>query len=339
MVTTPADALALVTKVCLLPGNGRYLEEVEEGLERAGLADAVARHETPRIYRWLMDGFSYQGIADSIATGFIARHGNAQWAVVAEALAGGGSDCPKLSDFSTYRNCSYRKGQWDCSNPQALPACPVPTLPLRKGILNEQAFSLFLFIRDRCDGDLVAFIDKALAAVPRGPQQITRQREALLAAFSEITGVSRKLASMTLADLLIGARSVRPGWVGVGRSMVVIDSLVHNFLHRTGILAAYASTHAYGPRCFGEDGCEAILRDLATRFDARTVNRTYPRRFPRFVQHAIWRFCGANALDICNGRNIDDAHGCELGWCPLWGGCSRLPLRAAARQSRTPQSQ
>ncbi len=133
---------------------------------------------------------------------------------------------------------------------------------------------------------------------------------------------------MTLADLLIGAKSVRPGWVSVGRSMVVIDSLVHNFLHRTGILAVHASTHAYGPRCFGEDGCEAILRDLANRFDARSVNPTYPRRFPRLLQHSIWRFCAADVLDICNGRNIDDDHACELAWCPLWSECRRLPLRS-----------
>ena len=274
-----------------------------------------------------MDGFSYQGISDEIAAGFIARHGNASWPGVSHSLKQPGDRCLKLADFESYRGCRYRKASRTCGNPDQLPTCPVPSLPLRKGILNEQAFSLFFFIRDRCAGDLVAFIDEVIGSARR-PRRISERREALLMAFGEVQGVSDKLLSMMLATLLIGGDNNRRAWVAVGQSMVAIDTLVHNFLHRTGIIAAYELHHPYGQRCFGAAGCEAIIRDLAGRFDARVINPRHPNSFPRLVQHAIWRFCAQQGLSICNGRNISDDAVCELSWCPLWGQCSRLSLRA-----------
>jgi hypothetical protein len=39
----------------------------------------------------------------------------------------------------------------------------LPKHPLRNGRLNQTAYSLFLFIRDIADGDLVAWIDRQLA--------------------------------------------------------------------------------------------------------------------------------------------------------------------------------
>jgi hypothetical protein len=327
MISTPEDALALIATVCALPGNGRYLEDTEELVRSTGIAAAVARRNSPVLYRWLMNGFSYQGISDLIADAYIARHGNADWEVVARALADPEPKCPKLENFESYRRCAYRKAARTCGNLETLPSCPVPSLPLRKGSLNEQAFSLFLFIQARCEGDLVGFIDSIIRAASGEPDPVTVGREALLAAFGEVSGVSRKLLSMMFSTLLIGADPARSDWVAIGRSMVAIDSLVHNFLHRTGILAAYSSTHSYGQKCFGEGGCETIIRDLADRFDARSINPAYPPAFPRFVQYAIWRFCAQGKLDICNGRNIRDTAPCELNRCPLWENCSRVPLR------------
>jgi hypothetical protein len=96
MVRTPEDALALVAAVCALPGNDRYLKDTEELVRSTGIAAAVAQRNSPGLYRWLMDGFSYQGISDLIADAFIARHGNADWEVVARALADREPKCPKL---------------------------------------------------------------------------------------------------------------------------------------------------------------------------------------------------------------------------------------------------
>jgi hypothetical protein len=327
MVTTPDDALALVAAICAFPQNSTYLEDTIEWVWRTGITQAVADHDTPALFAWLVDGFSYQGISDQIADAYIAAHGGADWGSIKSALRRPKSRCPKLKNFEAYRGCRYRKTIQTCGNLDALPSCPVATLPLRKGSLNEQAFSLFFFIRDRCRGDLVAFIDDVLRSTADEPDPGNTGREALLAAFGAVKGVSRKLLSMMLSALLIGAGQNRPNWMQVGSSMVAIDSLVHNHLHRTGILAAYDANHPYGQRCYNKNGCEAIVRDLANRFDARAINPVYPKSFPRLVQHAIWRFCATRELNICNGRNIDDDVSCELDWCPLRRGCSRIPLR------------
>lgn len=83
--------------------------------------------------------------------------------------------------------------------------------------------------------------------------------------------------------------------------MVAIDSLVHNLLHRTGTLCEHGADHAYGPTCYRPGKCADIVRQLANQFDARELDRDYPKTFPRLVQHALWNFCAQSGLDVCNG--------------------------------------
>jgi hypothetical protein len=45
-----------------------------------------------------------------------------------------------------------------------------------------------------------------------------------------VFGVSNKVLSMTLADLLIGADPDRSLWGLAGRHMIAVDTLVHNLL-------------------------------------------------------------------------------------------------------------
>lgn len=297
-------------------------------LASSEISDAVAAEDTRALFRILMDGFSYQGISDAGARGFIAKHGNADWAEVEQALTGGTLVCPKLENFDAYHGCGFRKSTQICANPDALSSCLVPRLPLRKGQLNETAFALFLLLRDRCAGDLVSFIDKTLAIAAEQPDRLIIAREALMAAFTSVAGVSRKLAAMMLAVLLCSAGPERPVWIEVGLSMVAIDSLVHNFLHRTGILHAYGVQHLYGQNCFGQGGCEAIIRDLAKRLSERSSLVSRPPISPRELQHAVWRFCAADELAICNGNRIRNTAACGLEDCQLRSRCSRVPLRA-----------
>jgi hypothetical protein len=49
---------------------------------------------------------------------------------------------------------------------------------------------------------------------------------------------------------------------------------------------------------------------VAQRIDARQFNPEFPPPFPRFVQHAIWRYCAQSGLDVCNGNRIDDRQSC-----------------------------
>jgi hypothetical protein len=69
--------------------------------------------------------------------------------------------------------------------------------------------------------------------------------------------------------------------------MIVVDTLVHNFLHRTGILNRLDATHPYGPGCYRPTGCAEILQQVAREIDARKFNAEFPATFPRFVQSAI----------------------------------------------------
>jgi hypothetical protein len=132
---------------------------------------------------------------------------------------------------------------------------------------------------------------------------------------------------MTLADLLIGADPDRSHWMLAGQQMIAIDTLIHNLLHRTGTLAQCEAQHAYGPACYGSRGCAALVRALAQEIDARSFDPSFPALFPRFVQHALWRYGAQDGLDVCNGNQIDDSRACENVSCAVFKACARVPLR------------
>jgi hypothetical protein len=150
---------------------------------------------------------------------------------------------------------------------------------------------------------------------------------ALLEPLRGIYGVSDKVLSVALADLLLGAGKHRPRWAEVGARMIAVDRLVHNFLHRTGILRRLDAEHAYGPTCYGAERCVGIISEIAAEIDARQFNRSFPKIFPRFVQHAIWRYCAGSGLDVCNGNNIEDRMPCAYTFCRLYSRCDRHALR------------
>ena len=57
-----------------------------------------------------------------------------------------------------------------------------------------------------------------------------------------------------------------------------------------------------------------------------TFNPAFPAVFPRFVQHAIWRYCAQSGLDVCNGNRIDDRKSCENVYCQIHNICDRIAL-------------
>jgi hypothetical protein len=146
-----------------------------------------------------------------------------------------------------------------------------------------------------------------------------------------IHGVSHKVLSMALADLLLGADPNRERWVTTGASMVAVDTLVHNWLHRTGVLRHLGAEHAYGPACYAPRGCASIVRQLAHEIDARDFDPSFPGTFPRFVQHALWAFCAQDGLDVCNGNQVDDRRASENVSCPVFDACERICLSAGGR--------
>ena len=212
--------------------------------------------------------------------------------------------------------------------------CPLPSHDLRNGHLNQAAYSLFLFIRDIVDGDLIGWIDAQLAAANSlaGPHRLTRMAAALIEPLREIYGVSDKVLAMALSALLLSAPKKMVLWAEVGGSMIAIDTLVHNFLHRTGILARFSANHLYGAACYRPGGCADIIQAVAERIDARQFNPSFPQTFPRFVQYAVWRYCSQSGLDICNGNRINDGIRCNNTDCRVRPMCDRVVLRRAVEQ-------
>jgi hypothetical protein len=101
----------------------------------------------------------------------------------------------------------------------------------------------------------------------------------------KVYGVSDKVLTMTLSCILLAAPRGYETWREVGATMIAIDTLVHNFLHRTGILARFCADHPYGSACYRPGGCADIITLVAGQIDAREFNPTFLAVFPRFVQH------------------------------------------------------
>jgi len=181
-------------------------------------------------------------------------------------------------------------------------------------------------------GDLVGWIDDCLTIVPSNSKSpiaglATERQERLIGPLRTIYGVSDKILTMTLSELLLGVSDDRPHWFETGKGMIAIDTLVHNFLHRTGLLEDWGAPHGYGAACYSPGGCAEIIRAIASQIDASAFNRRFPRVFPRFVQHAIWRFCAADGLNVCNGNRIDDRKPCQNSYCQLFNKCWHKPLK------------
>lgn len=336
--SSPANrrVLALLNHVCAIAGDRAWITNARAEFIGNGVAAAVAAHDDGPLYDWLIAVFTFQGISDSVARSYWASGGGVTYAEVTAGLGTG--RCAKLSSFWSFEGCAFRKSAGSCGNSKALSRCPLPRHDLRNGRLNQAAYSLHLFLRDLCDDDFVGWIDRRLAAAHPGPSRdrISRLGRALIDPLKGVFGVSDKVLSMALSDFLTGADPNRPDWIAAGGGMIVIDTLVHNWFVRTGVLEAFGAGHSYGPACYGPTGCAALVRRLAKSIDARRFNPDHPRTFPRFVQKAIWRFCAMDHDGRCNGVRINDRKPCKDLTCPLGPWCDRAPLGRPTNRGPTP---
>jgi hypothetical protein len=312
-------AVRLIHRVCCLAGSADLIDEVRNEDGGSNITASIRRGDTPALFDRLVCALSYQGISDQVAETYMEQHGHVTWNDV-RAKLGRGTPCPKLRSYWHFHACRYDKISRTCAEPDHFQTCPLPTHDLRNGRLNQMAYSLFLFIRDIADGDLVGWIDNQLQAANdrTSPDRLAKLRAALIEPLREVYGVSDKVLTMTLSGVLLAAPEDLPVWIEVGASMIAIDTLVHNFLHRTGILHRFDADHAYGMACYRPGGCASIIEVVAGQIDAREFNLAFPRSFPRFVQYAIWRYCSQNGLDVCNGNRIDDAKSCGNVYCQIY---------------------
>jgi hypothetical protein len=322
------EHLGAVTRPALRLAPPTYLDNIRANVAADGIPDAVARHDTPWLFDRLVGVAQQQGISDAIAVAYTAKHGIVGWNDIRSALNAGPA-CHRLRSYWHFESCGYRKAKGTCSEAEHMPACPLPRHPTRKGSLIQAAYALHLFVRDICNDDLIGWIDRRLAAAdpaPEAPDRGERMGAALLEPLGQIYGIGSKIWSMALADLLLGADPARERWVATGAAMVVIDTLMHNHLHRTGTLRRFGAEHTYGARCYAPGGCADIIRGLAERIDGRAFNPDFPACFPRFVQFAVWRLCSTSELDVCNGNRIDDRSPCRNDVCPVFAACDRVAL-------------
>ena len=321
-----AHATSLIRDVCQIAGPVNLIDEIRVSFEEYGILEAIQKRDDDVIFNWLAETISYQGISDQIAMRFIEEHGRVDAADIKQAMQAP-ILCTKLTSYWHFQDCGYRKTSATCNMPRTLRRCPLPRHDLRNGNLNRAAYSLFLFLRDVAGGDLVAWFDGRLTqASSQDGNRARNLGSALIEPLNNVFGVSDKLWSMCLSSLLLAGDPGRPLWVEAGAGMIVIDSLCHNWLHRTGILARLQADHLYGPGCYGPRGCAAVIEAVAPAIDARDFNPDFPASFPRFVQNAIWRFCAGSEMNRCNGNRINDRERC-LDWqCPLFGHCARIAL-------------
>lgn len=335
---TEEKIIELVSRVCELS-----TDVVADALEETAWpreilrADTSNRIKTRLLFEPLMECFSYQGIGNGIVTGYIEEHGTVSYFQIARKLKGHQKKylklCSKLKDFESFKDCGYRKEKFRCNNPRMLSRCPVRTHDLLKGVLNIKAYSFFFYLRDVCQGDLIGRIDGIINRHCRDSGEIdtNQAKDELVNDLKLVFGVGDKLANMTL-NYLLCADPENLIWVKVGQAMVAVDSLVHNFLHRTGILRFYQADHPYGQAC--SRLCNQVLANIIDKIDASSFNPDYPKYFPRFVQFSIWRFCSLNVHNICNGFRIDDSKSCEQEDCPVFSLCDRIVLRENIKERR-----
>jgi hypothetical protein len=130
----------------------------------------------------------------------------------------------------------------------------------------------FLFMREVADGDFIGWIDRQLCVlVSQGPDRLAALREAIFGPLRNVYGVADKVLAMAMSSLLLAAEVRRQLWLEVGGTFVAVDTLVHNFLHRTGILNRLSADHPYGDRCYGPGGC------AGTRPDRRPTRILFPK--------------------------------------------------------------
>ena len=150
-----------------------------------------------------MHDFSFQGISDEIAANYMRRHGQATWRSVRKIWPGDQA-CPKLKTYWHFHACRYEKTSRTCAEPDHIATCPLPTHRLRNGHLNQIAYSLYLFIRDVADGDLVGWIDDRLDQANKSgaPDPLSQARIGVIEPLRNVYGVSDKVLAMAMSNML-----------------------------------------------------------------------------------------------------------------------------------------
>ncbi len=189
-------AVGLIERACELAGHFSLVEDCQDELKTYGVWQALRTRDTPKVFDWLIEKLSFQGISDAVATAHIRQHGSVTWAEIAEAMSER-PVCPKLAGYWTFHRCGNEKSSGTCAEPSHRSLCPLPRHPLRNGRLNQMAYSLYFFNRDVAGGDIVTWIDDRLRVPKRrlDGSGLAAARASLLDPLRQVYGVSDKVSA------------------------------------------------------------------------------------------------------------------------------------------------
>ena len=91
-----AYATDLILQTCRASPDPFYLRRLRTDLTRTGIKAAVATHDTPVLFGWLMDMVSYQGVSDAVAWTYMEQHGRITWGGI-ESACYQNPPCPTLA--------------------------------------------------------------------------------------------------------------------------------------------------------------------------------------------------------------------------------------------------
>src|SRR5215210_6683821 len=83
------EHLRTVTRPALILAPPSYLDDIRANLAADSVPDAVAKRDTPWIFDWLIGVSQFQGISDTNAAAYTAKHGIVGWHDIRSALDAG----------------------------------------------------------------------------------------------------------------------------------------------------------------------------------------------------------------------------------------------------------
>ncbi|UDL94083.1 hypothetical protein LGH83_16320 [Lichenihabitans sp. PAMC28606] len=116
LLNLPQSVIQRIAALCEVAAPRSMLSDLNDQFRRSGLREAVARHDTPVLFDWLIGVLSYQGVSDAIAWAYMDQHGTVTYADI-DAVLSDQPSCPKLRRYWHFYECRFAKQTFVCREP------------------------------------------------------------------------------------------------------------------------------------------------------------------------------------------------------------------------------